>query len=157
MLALMLIPLLAWTVLRRQATADTVLVWGLALVLHGSLLVTSAVEAGHIRYTVALHVLDVTLLFWLLMRLLPRRLPLGAARPPGWRRLFMTLRLGLLLTVLVIGTAALSPLLGVPVYGRNFAHDANFALTALHFMDAGIREGRWWPRWVMETNFGLGG
>ena len=78
-LALVLIPLLAWTVLRRRATADTVLVWGLALVLHGSLLVTSAVEAGHIRYTVALHVLDVTLLFWLLMRLLPRRLPLGAA------------------------------------------------------------------------------
>ena len=69
----------------------------------------------------------------------------------------MTLRLGLLLTVLVVGTAALSPLLGVPVYGRNFGHDANFALTALHFMETGIREGRWWPRWVMETNFGLGG
>ena len=24
-------------------------------------------------------------------------------------------------------------------------------------MDAGIRAGRWWPRWVMESNFGLGG
>ncbi|MDN3565831.1 hypothetical protein ACFQY5_10755 [Paeniroseomonas aquatica] len=69
----------------------------------------------------------------------------------------MTLRLGLLLSALVVLTAAMTPLLGVPVYGRNFAHDANFALTALSFMDAGISEGRWWPRWVMETNFGLGG
>ena len=69
----------------------------------------------------------------------------------------MTMRLGLLLTLLVIATAALTPLLGVPVYGRNFGHDANFALTALNFMESGIREGRWWPRWVMETNFGLGG
>lgn len=69
----------------------------------------------------------------------------------------MTLRLGLLLSALVVATAALTPLLGVPVYGRNFGHDANFALTALAYMDAGINEGRWWPRWVMETNFGLGG
>jgi hypothetical protein len=69
----------------------------------------------------------------------------------------MALRIGLLLSVLVAATVALTPLLGVPVHGRNFGHDANFALTALSFMDAGIQEGRWWPRWVMETNFGLGG
>ncbi|MBL6455015.1 hypothetical protein JMJ55_06745 [Belnapia sp. T6] len=68
-----------------------------------------------------------------------------------------TLRLGLLLTLLVLATVALTPLLGVPVYGRNFGHDSNFALTALAFMEQGIREGRWWPRWVMDTNFGLGG
>jgi len=53
--------------------------------------------------------------------------------------------------------AALTPLLGVPVYGRNIGHDANFALTALAYMDAGWAEGRYWPRWVLETNFGLGG
>lgn len=65
--------------------------------------------------------------------------------------------LGIILSVLVVVVTALSPLLGVPVFGHNFGHDADYALTALHFMDNGIREGRWWPRWVMETNFGLGG
>lgn len=69
----------------------------------------------------------------------------------------VTLGIGVLLAVLVAATAALAPVLGVPVYGRNFGHDANFALTSLAFMEAGILEGRWWPRWVMETNFGLGG
>jgi hypothetical protein len=62
-----------------------------------------------------------------------------------------------LLAALVVATAALTPLLGVPVYGRNFGHDANFALTALHWMDSGIAAGRWWPRWVPETHWGLGG
>ena len=41
------------------------------MVVHGSLLVTAAVEAGHIRYTVALHVLDIMLLVWALVRCLP--------------------------------------------------------------------------------------
>lgn len=58
----------------------TVLVWGIALVLHGMPIVTWAVEAGHMRYTVVLHVLDITLLLWLLVKLLPKVLRLGAAR-----------------------------------------------------------------------------
>lgn len=66
-------------------------------------------------------------------------------------------RLPALLLGLVLATAALTPLLGVPIHGRNLGHDADFALAALHFMEGGIREGRWWPRWVMATNFGLGG
>jgi hypothetical protein len=66
-------------------------------------------------------------------------------------------RLAWLLAALVVATAALTPLLGVPVYGRNFGHDANFALTALHWMDSGMAAGRWWPRWVPETHWGLGG
>ena len=62
-----------------------------------------------------------------------------------------------LLAGLALATAMLTPLLGVPVYGRNFGHDANFALGTLYYMDAGIAAGRWWPRWVVETNWGLGG
>ena len=34
---------------------------------------------------------------------------------------------------------------------------SNYALTALSFMDAAWSAGRLWPRWVMESNFGLGG
>ena len=37
------------------------------------------------------------------------------------------------------------------------AMTSNYALTALSFMDAGWSAGRLWPRWVMESNFGLGG
>lgn len=77
-LALVLIPFLALRVLRRRAGPVTVLIWGIALVLHGTLIVTSAVEAGHIRYTVALHVLDITLLLWLLVKLLPKVMRPGA-------------------------------------------------------------------------------
>ncbi|MBL6455014.1 hypothetical protein JMJ55_06740 [Belnapia sp. T6] len=75
-LAVALIPLLAWRVLTRRADPATVLVWGVAMLLHGSLIITSAVEAGHVRYTVALHILDITMLSWLLLRLLP-----GLGRP----------------------------------------------------------------------------
>jgi hypothetical protein len=71
LLGFVLILGLTWPVLRRRASPATVLIWGTALVLHGSLLVTSAIEAGHIRYTVALHVLDIVMLLWLLMQLLP--------------------------------------------------------------------------------------
>ncbi|MDN3565830.1 hypothetical protein QWZ14_15785 [Paeniroseomonas aquatica] len=79
-LGLVLIPLLAWPVIRRRASPDMALIWGTAIVLHGSLLVTSAVEAGHVRYTVALHVLDIVMLLWLLVRLLPGPMRLGSAR-----------------------------------------------------------------------------
>ena len=53
----------------------------------------------------------------------------------------MTLRPGLFLALLLGATAALSALLGVPVYGRNFGHDSNFALAALHHMDAAWAAG----------------
>ena len=56
----------------------TVLVWGAALVVHATLLGTSAFEAGHVRYTVALHVLDLMLLLWLLARLWDSRQRLTA-------------------------------------------------------------------------------
>ncbi len=60
--------LLAWLtprVLRRRAGPATVLAWSLALVVHASLLGSSAFEYGMVRYTIALHVLDLTLLLWL--------------------------------------------------------------------------------------------
>ena len=38
----------------------------------------------------------------------------------------MTWRIGLLLALLLVATAAISPLLGVPVHGRNFGHDSNY-------------------------------
>mgnify|MGYP001453221723 CR=1 FL=1 len=66
-------------------------------------------------------------------------------------------RVAWLLAGLVAATALLTLLLGVPVYGHNFGHDANFALASLHYMDQSIAAGRWWPRWVLETNWGLGG
>lgn len=69
----------------------------------------------------------------------------------------MTQRIGWLLALLLVATAAMSPLLGVPVYGRNFGHDSNYALTALSFMDTAWSAGRLWPRWIMESNFGFGG
>jgi len=68
LVAFVLIFWLAPQVLRRRAERVTVLVWGMALMVHGTLLANSAFEAGHIRYTVALHVLDVALLLWLTAR-----------------------------------------------------------------------------------------
>jgi hypothetical protein len=65
---------LAWPVLRRRAPADAVLAFGIAAVLHGSLLATAAVEAGHVRYTVAIHALGVILLLRLAAQLLAWRL-----------------------------------------------------------------------------------
>ena len=56
----------------------------------------------------------------------------------------------------MVATAALSPLFGVPVYGRNFGDDFNFALAALSHMDAAWQAGQPWPRWVMDGNLGLG-
>ncbi|MBC4014683.1 glycosyltransferase family 39 protein [Siccirubricoccus deserti] len=70
--AAVLIPVLGWRALRRRASPVEVLMLGMALVVHASLLATSAFEAGHVRYTVALHILDLALLLWLtrgLMRL----------------------------------------------------------------------------------------
>ena len=68
----------------------------------------------------------------------------------------MSVRLGVLLAAVFAAIAMLSPLLGVPVYGRFFGHDADFALTALRFMSDAWAEGDPWPRWVMDSNYGLG-
>lgn len=76
-LSLALLAGLAWPVLRRRARPDAVLAFGLALVLHGTLLVTAAIEAGHIRYTVATHAIGVLLL----ARLAARWAPWLAAGP----------------------------------------------------------------------------
>jgi hypothetical protein len=70
--AAVLIPVLGWRALRRQASPVAVLMLGMALVVHASLLATSAFEAGHVRYTVALHVLDLALLLWLVLGLIRR-------------------------------------------------------------------------------------
>ena len=52
-------------VLRRRAAPVTVLMWGAAMVVHGTLLITAAAEAGHVRYTIAPYALEVLLLAWL--------------------------------------------------------------------------------------------
>jgi hypothetical protein len=69
LLSLTLIFWLAPRVLRRRAVPETVLCWGVALVAQASLLGTSAFEAGHARYTVALHVLNLLLLLWMAAQL----------------------------------------------------------------------------------------
>jgi hypothetical protein len=77
----------AWRVLRRRAPADTVVFWAVALVLHASLLVTSFFEAGHVRFTVAFHVLDLALLCWLAAGLARRLAPrLVTDRERQWAR-----------------------------------------------------------------------
>ncbi len=63
--ALLVIILAGLPVLRRRADAVTILFVAVALVLQASLLLTSAFEAGHVRYTVAMHVLELPLLTWL--------------------------------------------------------------------------------------------
>jgi hypothetical protein len=63
--ALLLISLAALPVLRRRGSPMLVLMWGGAMVVHGTLLATAAAEAGHMRYTVAPHAIDMMLLFWL--------------------------------------------------------------------------------------------
>lgn len=72
--------LLACPVIRRRAPPVTVLVWGIAIVLPGSLVVTSAVEMGHLRYAVAHHVPGIAMLLWLLVQLLPGLMRPGLGR-----------------------------------------------------------------------------
>jgi len=66
-------------------------------------------------------------------------------------------RVGWALLALVTALAALSPLLGVPVAGTYLGRDADFALMALQMLAAAWAEGVFWPRWLMDTNYGLGG
>ncbi|WP_431269875.1 hypothetical protein [Dankookia sp. P2] len=75
---LLLIPLAAWPVLRRRGSPMLVLMWGGAMVVQGTLLATAAAEAGHMRYTVALHAIDIMLLAWLVAMAVRRRAPQGA-------------------------------------------------------------------------------
>jgi hypothetical protein len=60
------------------------------------------------------------------------------------------------LVVLFLATAALSPLLGVPVFGTQFAYDSGFAIVSLGEFARELREGTLWPRWLYGGNFGLG-
>ena len=62
--ALLVIGLGGWQMLHRRADSMTILFVLIALVVHASLLLSSAFEAGHVRYTVALHVLELPLLIW---------------------------------------------------------------------------------------------
>jgi hypothetical protein len=45
----------------------------------------------------------------------------------------------------------------VPVVGAFLGRDADFAVMALQMLSAAWAEGMFWPRWLMDTNFGLGG
>lgn len=69
----------------------------------------------------------------------------------------MPLRVGLVLMALVVALAALSAGLGVPVSGTYLGRDADFAIMALRMLSASWAEGIFWPRWLMDTNYGLGG
>jgi hypothetical protein len=79
----------ASAVLHRRADPNVVLFFGLAIILHLSLLVTAAAEVSFVRYSVALHVLDVALVLWLLLNGLRRvftgRPRNGAADAPDGR------------------------------------------------------------------------
>jgi hypothetical protein len=69
----------------------------------------------------------------------------------------MSLRVGLTLAGLIVAVAGLSPMLGVPVAGTFLGRDADFAIMALQMLSASWAEGVFWPRWLMDTNYGLGG
>src|SRR4051812_25499419 len=61
-----------------------------------------------------------------------------------------------ILTGLAGAVIALSAWLGVPVVGQLFGRDADFAIMSLALLDAAWTEGMIWPRWLMESNNGLG-
>lgn len=61
------------------------------------------------------------------------------------------------LLVLALALAALSPILGVPVVGNFLGRDADFAIVVLDGLIAAWTEGAFWPRWLMDSNDGLGG
>ncbi|TDG28061.1 hypothetical protein [Paracraurococcus ruber] len=58
---------------------------------------------------------------------------------------------------LVFGLALLSIVLGVPLYGAMLGHDADFAVNGVHMLSASWVAGEFWPRWMIDTNYGLGG
>ncbi len=86
--ALIVIVLNAGPVLRRRSSAPTVLFFLTAILIHATLLLTSAFEAGHVRYTVAIQVLELPLLLWIFMAAARRfGLPGLKDRPRDVRRL----------------------------------------------------------------------
>jgi hypothetical protein len=85
--ALLLIGLNARQVLCRRADSALVLFFLIAVVVHATLLMTSAFEAGGARYTVAIHMLEVPLLIWAAARFgrwISDRWSLGRWRPDVW-------------------------------------------------------------------------
>jgi hypothetical protein len=69
----------------------------------------------------------------------------------------MMQRLAAALLALVMMLALGSAVLGVPVFGTYLGRDADFAIMALHMLSDAWAEGDPWPRWLMDTSFGLGG
>ena len=59
---------LGWGVLRRRAEPPLVLCCGLMLVIHATLLLSAATEAGFARYAMPVHVMAVVVVLWLLDR-----------------------------------------------------------------------------------------
>jgi hypothetical protein len=62
-----------------------------------------------------------------------------------------------MLVGLVTALAALTPMLGLPLYGAFLGHDADFAINGVHMLGAAWGQGEFWPRWMLDTNHGLGG
>jgi uncharacterized membrane protein len=73
------------------------------------------------------------------------------------RRLSMAGRIGLASLGLVAVLAAGSAILGVPVVGTFLGRDADFAIMTLQMLGTSWAQGEFWPRWLMDTNYGLGG
>ncbi|GGC48313.1 hypothetical protein GCM10011504_28470 [Siccirubricoccus deserti] len=59
--------------------------------------------------------------------------------------------------LVLVGLLALGSALAVPVVGKMLGRDADFALLTLQMLSAAWAEGTYWPRWLMDSNFGLGG
>jgi hypothetical protein len=80
---LVLLPGAAGRVLRRGAEPVTTLCWGIALLLHASLLLSAFAEAGFSRYTAGPHVLGSVLLLWAVAMAARRPWRRRATRPGG--------------------------------------------------------------------------
>lgn len=68
----------------------------------------------------------------------------------------MTRRACLLLLSLALLSALVPLHFGVPAMGNLLGRDADFALVSLDLFDAALRDGQWWPRWLMDSNDGFG-
>ncbi|MBX6744240.1 MAG: hypothetical protein IRY87_19575, partial [Acetobacteraceae bacterium] len=68
----------------------------------------------------------------------------------------MTRRVCLPLLSLALLSALVPLYFGVPAMGNLLGRDADFALVSLDLFDAALRDGQWWPRWLMGSNDGFG-
>jgi hypothetical protein len=59
--------------------------------------------------------------------------------------------------LVLVSLVALGSVITVPVVGKLLGRDADFALMTLDLLSASWAEGSFWPRWLMDSNFGLGG